>query len=232
MHKMIATTIFSIATLATLPLMSEKTLSLNETVQKKGGNLYQAKDFSYLLGKVKGLDDSLLKMHFTLYQGYVKNGNALLEQINNLLKDSKELSYEFGALKRRVGWELDGMYLHELYFANLGGSAPLNKGNLYQAITNQFGDFETWKKDFIATGSMRGIGWVVLYQDPKDKRLINTWINEHDVGHLAGGVPLLVMDVFEHAYMTQFGLDKAKYISVFFDNINWSEVEKRYEKKP
>ena len=121
------------------------------------------------------------------------------------------------------------MRLHEFYFDNLGGKDALDKSApLYQRIAKDFGSYDAWKKNFIATGLIRGIGWVILYRDPQTGRLFNTWINEHHVGHLAGGAPLLVMDVFEHAYITQYGLDRAKYISAFFDNIDWAKVGKRY----
>ena len=188
---------------------------------------FQPKDYSYLYG-MQGFSDALLKMHFQLYQGYVKNTNLLLARLRELEMQDKDLTLDYGALKRRLGWEFDGMRLHELYFENLGGKEGLDKSSpLYQRIFKDFGSFESWKKSFIATGMMRGIGWVVLYRDPISNRLFNTWINEHDLGHLAGGVPLLVMDVFEHAYITQYGLDKGKYIQAFFDNIQWEKVEKR-----
>jgi Fe-Mn family superoxide dismutase len=185
---------------------------------------YIPKNYSYLIGS-PGFSDELLEMHFKLYEGYVKNTNELLSKI----QETDPNTYEFGALKRRLGWEFDGMRLHELYFGNLGGKSSLSKKtSLHSAIASQFGGFNKWKKEFIATGMMRGIGWSVLYLDLQEGRLINTWINEHDVGHLAGGKPILIMDVFEHAYMPQYGLDKAKYIEAFFNNINWDEVAKRY----
>lgn len=189
---------------------------------------YQAKDYSSLLG-MPGFSDHLLKMHFQLYQGYVKNVNLLLGKIRDLSMQDKNSSYEDGALKRRLSWELDGMRLHEFYFENLGGKENFDKASpIYQRLLKDFGSYEEWKKDFIATGMIRGIGWVILYRDPKSGRLLNLWINEHDVGHLAGGDPLLVMDVFEHAYMPEYGLDKDKYIDAFFNNINWKVVTKRY----
>jgi len=168
-------------------------------------------------------------MHFKLYEGYVKNANDLLAKLEALGSSGQSGSYEYGALKRRFGWEFDGMRLHELYFGNLGGNGQIDpKGGLIAVLTSQFGSFDSWKRDFIATGSMRGIGWAVLYLDPVQGRLVNAWINEHDVGHLAGGTPILIMDVFEHAYMPQYGLDKAKYIEAFFKNIDWSAPESRY----
>lgn len=189
---------------------------------------YMPKDYAYLYG-MAGFSDAQLKMHFQLYQGYVKNTNLLLARLRELELQDKDQTYDYGALKRRLGWEWDGMRLHELYFENLGGHDPLDKSDpLFQKILKDFGTYELWKKNFVSTGLIRGIGWVVLYCDPLTGRLFNTWINEHDVGHLAGGQPLLVMDVFEHAYITQYGLDRAKYIDAFFNNINWEAVSKRY----
>lgn len=189
---------------------------------------YRAKDYAYLYN-MSGFSDALLKMHFQLYQGYVKNTNLLLARLKELEMQDKDLSYDYGALKRRLGWEWDGMRLHELYFDNLGGNTPLDKSDpLFQKIIKDFGSYEMWKKNFISTGLIRGIGWVILYCDPQTGRLMNTWINEHDVGHLSGGAPLLIMDVFEHAYITQYGLDRGKYISAFFENINWIKVSERY----
>ena len=192
---------------------------------------YEARNFDHLLGHVEGLNDDLLKMHFKLYQGYVTNANLLLEKTASLGKEGKTTGPEFAELKRRLGWEFDGMLLHELYFENLGGGKQsLNEDSpLMQKMIADFGSYEAWKNDFVATGAMRGIGWVILYLDPKLGRLINTWINEHDVGHLAGGIPLLVMDVFEHAYITQFGLDRAAYIKIFFNNIDWDVVVARFK---
>jgi superoxide dismutase, Fe-Mn family len=196
----------------------------NRTVQTE----YSAKDYSYLFG-IAGFSDALLKLHFQLYQGYVKNSNLLLARFKELESQDKELSYDYGALKRRFSWEYNGMRLHEYYFESLGGSEPLDKASeLYQKLSKDFGSYEAWKKNFIATGMMRGIGWVILYRDLQTGRLFNTWINEHDLGHLAGGEPILVMDVFEHAYITQYGLDRSKYIAAFFENLDWEKISKRF----
>lgn len=88
-------------------------------------------------------------------------------------------------------------------------------------------DYESWEKDFKATGTMRGIGWVVLYQDIINGKLINFWINEHDVSHPVGCNPMLIMDVFEHAFMLDYGLKRVDYIEAFFKNINWKAAEAR-----
>lgn len=184
---------------------------------------YGAKDFSRLKG-MAGFSDQALELHFTLYQGYVKNTNALLENLSKIAPNTPA----YAEMKRRLGWEFDGMRLHELYFGNLGGNgqiAPDSK--IAKLLTEQFGSVESWASDFKATGAMRGIGWVVLYEDPVTGRLLNAWINEHDVGHLAGGRPLLIMDVFEHAFIPDYGLKKGDYIEAFFKNIDWKAVESR-----
>jgi superoxide dismutase, Fe-Mn family len=190
---------------------------------------YVARDYSKLIG-MQGFSETLLKNHFTLYQGYVTNTNKVLDSLDQMLRDNKAGLPEYSELKRRLGWEFNGMRLHELYFDNLGGRSPLNKnGKLAQKLIDNFGSIENWEKDFKATGSMRGIGWCVLYQDTSDGRLINFWINEHDVSHPAGCNPILIMDVFEHAYLTDYALKRADYIEAFMKNANWSMAENRIE---
>jgi len=188
---------------------------------------YKAKEYARLIG-MAGFSEALLNNHFTLYQGYVTNSNKLLDSLEQLLKEEKTATPEFAELKRRLGWEFNGMRLHEYYFDNLGGTAPLDVGgSLGKKLAESFGSVAAWEKDFRATGAMRGIGWTVLYQDTADGRLINFWINEHDAGHPAGCSPLLVMDVFEHAFILDYGLKRADYIEAFFKNIAWKVVEGR-----
>ncbi len=184
---------------------------------------YQAKDYSYLIG-IDGFSETLLKNHFTLYQGYVNNTNKLMELLSSKTKDAT--NPEYAELKRRFGFEFNGMRLHEYYFENL-----ICPTTMPEAVTRKlgeaFGSYEAWEQDFKATGSMRGIGWAILYQDNVTGQLFNQWINEHETGHLAGCKPILVMDVFEHAFMTDYGLKRADYIAAFFKNVNWEIVEKR-----
>ena len=188
---------------------------------------YEAKDYRSLIG-IKGFSEALLKNHFTLYQGYVTNTNKVMGLLDEILKADKTGAPEYAELKRRLGWEFNGMRLHEYYFDNLGGDGNLDTGGkLAQAINEDCGGYASWEKDFKAIGTMRGIGWTVLYQDSVNRRLFNMWINEHDVGHPAGCSPILVMDVFEHAFMLDYGLKRADYIEAFFNNIDWNEAEKR-----
>ena len=188
---------------------------------------YIAKDFSNLIG-MDGFSETLLNNHFTLYQGYVTNTNKLIELLSSMLREGKVATPEYSELKRRMGFEFNGMRLHEYYFGNLGGKKAMEKsGKLAKKLAEDFGSYDDWEKDFKSTGMMRGIGWVILYQDNVNGKLFNQWINEHEVGHFAGCLPILVMDVFEHAYMTDYGLKRASYIEAFFNNINWSVVEGR-----
>jgi Fe-Mn family superoxide dismutase len=187
---------------------------------------YMSKDYGSLIG-MQGFSETLLKNHFTLYQGYVTNTNKLTDSLTAMLKDGKTGQPEYSELKRRMGFEFNGMRLHELYFDNLGGKSLLEKTSKFsQKVSAAYGMYETWEADFKAVGAMRGIGWAVLYQD-WNGQLFNQWINEHESGHLAGCTPILVMDVFEHAYMIDYGLKRADYITAFFRNINWDNVEKR-----
>lgn len=193
--------------------------------------MYQAQNFKHLLG-LKGLSDTLLTNHFTLYEGYVANINKLNDTLVELEKNDKFGTPEFAEMNRRFGWEWNGMRLHELYFGNLTKeSKTLGDETLKEKMAKEWGSFEIWEKDFRAMGAMRGVGWVVLYYDAQAEMFFNVWVNEHDAGHLSGATPLLVMDVFEHAFMLDYGTKRADYIDVFFRSINWTAVEKRLADK-
>ena len=187
---------------------------------------YEAKNFDHLLG-TQGFSDQLLRNHLILYQGYVTNTNKLIEMLDKMQPGT----LDYSELQRRLGWEFNGMKLHELYFGNMvkGGKAPNMKSLFFKALTKQYGSFENWMKNFKAVGAMRGIGWTVLVFDPQIKEFFNIWVNEHDVGHLIGTNQLLIMDVFEHAFMIDYGLKRADYIEAFFKAINWDEVNKRFK---
>ena len=188
---------------------------------------YEAKDYNKLIG-MEGFSETLLKNHFTLYQGYVTNANKVMDILASMQKEGKIGTPEYAELKRRMGFEFNGMRLHEYYFENLGGKGgPDKSGKLARKLAEDFGSYEDWEKDFKGTGAMRGIGWAILYQDNVTGKLINQWINEHETGHFAGCTPVLVMDVFEHAFITDYGLKRADYIESFIKNINWQVVENR-----
>ena len=188
---------------------------------------YEAKDYAKLIG-MEGFSDTLLNNHFTLYKGYVTNTNKVMDTLAAMLKDGKVGTPEYAELKRRLGWEFNGMRLHEYYFENLGGKQSLDPaGKLGKRLIEDFVSYEAWLQDFKGTGAMRGIGWTILYQDNMSGKLFNQWINEHDMGHPAGCMPVLVLDVFEHAFMLDYGLKRADYIEAFCKNVDWSVVESR-----
>lgn len=189
---------------------------------------YTAKKFDHLLG-LAGFSESLMNNHFTLYEGYVKNTNALTERLKVLAEKGEFSLPEFAELKRRFGWEWNGMRMHELYFGNMTKEATaLSSSVLRNKLEEIYGSYELWEKNFVATGSMRGIGWVVLTHDLQSGKLYNTWINEHDLGHLIGTTPLLVMDVFEHAFVLDYGTKRADYIAAFLKAIDWPVVQERF----
>ena len=191
---------------------------------------YEKKNFEHLLG-MPGFSDDLLNIHLGLYEGYVKNVQKASEAITKLAEGDKLDTPEFAELKRRFGWEWNGMRLHEYYFSNLTTEAQKNsEGSTFgMQVKKDFGSFGNWEKDFRATGAMRGIGWVILYFDQAAKKLFNVWINEHDAGHFAGAAPILVMDAFEHAYMTDYGSKRADYIEAFMRAVDWEVVGNRYD---
>jgi len=187
---------------------------------------YTAKNYSRLLG-TEGFSEKLLKTHFKLYEGYV----AHLNQMILFLNESDKSTQEYEEIKRRFAWEYNGMRLHEAYFGNLkkdSDELDLNS-SLAQQIAKDFGSMDEWENDFRAVAGMRGVGWAVLAWDPESRRFFNVWIDEHATGHLVYSVPLLVCDVFEHAYLTDYGIDRKTYMEAFMRAIDWEEVQKRYD---
>ena len=194
---------------------------------------YNARQFD--LSNLTGISDETLEMHFKLYEGYVKETNKLNEKIAEFIKDSKvdqEEFAEYSELNRRRGFEYNGMVLHEYYFDNLkrgGGTGdPTGTSAFRKAAEESFGNYDIWKADFVGTGKMRGVGWAICYEDPTKGQLSNHWITLHETGNVAGYTPILVMDVWEHAFILDYKpADRPKYIEAFFSNIDWNAVEKR-----
>ncbi|MBY0450399.1 MAG: superoxide dismutase [Cyanobacteria bacterium] len=189
---------------------------------------YEAK--TYTLQGLDGISQEQLEQHYKLYSGYVNNTNIINEKLSELLRNGQVGTPEYNELKRRFGFEYSGMRLHEFYFGNMranGGS--LSEGSrLYKKLVEDFGSFANWENDFKATGKMRGIGWAVLYQDPFNGRLQNFWVSDHENGHPAGFQPILVMDVWEHAFTVDYKpTEKPNYIDAFFKNIDWDAAESR-----
>jgi len=190
---------------------------------------YKVKVFD--LKGLKGISDLQIETHLELYVGYVRNTNALNEQLADLVHEGKAGTPAYSELTRRLGFEYNGMRLHELYFENLTSEfmGPSSGHPLYAELARHFRNFEAWRRDFISVASMRGVGWAILYQDPETARLSNHWITLHEHGHPAGFRPLLVMDVWEHAFLVDYKpTERGRYIEAFFANVNWPRIEGRF----
>ncbi|HEX8458127.1 MAG TPA: Fe-Mn family superoxide dismutase [Pyrinomonadaceae bacterium] len=197
-----------------------------------GSNTYKPKQFD--LSGLNGISDRTLELHFKLYEGYVKETNNLTERIAKFLEDGKVDQDEMPAyseLTRRLGFEYNGMVLHEYYFGNMrrqGTGDPAKDSNFLRAAEASFGSYDIWKADFVGIGKMRGVGWAMCYQNPANGRLSNHWITLHETGNVSGFTPVLVMDVWEHAFLLDYmPAERPKYIEAFFSNIDWDAVEKR-----
>jgi Fe-Mn family superoxide dismutase len=190
---------------------------------------YEPRKFD--LQGLQGISDETIEMHFKLYAGYVKNTNTLTARIDEFLKDGKVDQEEMPAyseLTRRLGFEYNGMVLHEYYFENLTRSAGQQPGSAFrERAERSFGSFDVWKADFVGIGNMRGVGWAVCYENPANGRLSNHWITLHQNGNVAGFRPIVVMDVWEHAYLLDHGTDRAKYVEAFFANVAWPVADTR-----
>ncbi len=189
---------------------------------------------SFPLSGLTGISDKTLEMHFKLYEGYVKETNRLSARIAEFLADGSvdhEEMPAYAEITRRLGFEYNGMVLHELYFGNMrrhGGGEPSPRSPLREAVETHFGSWDLWKTDFVSIGKMRGVGWAICYQNPETGRLSNHWITLHEIGNVAGFRPILVMDVWEHAFLLDYPpSERSRYIDAFFSNIAWEAVVKR-----
>lgn len=189
----------------------------------------QYNEQSFALPKMDGLSEQQIDVHLKLYAGYVKNVNAIMAKIEEYKQDSEKNALALSELKRRFGFEFNGMRLHELYFEALGGNGQMS-GPLADALAQQWGSVEAWQAEFRAMGLMRGIGWVLLTYDPKGQMFHNVWVSDHELGHLATLPVLMAMDMWEHAFMVDYvPAQKSDYISAFLLNLNWQTVENRFQ---
>src|ERR1700686_195719 len=190
---------------------------------------YKPKTFD--LSGLTGISDHTLEVHFGLYAGYVKNTNLLNEQLVELLHGGKTATPAYAEMTRRLGFEYNGMVLHEWYFGNMKpatGGEISSSSALGRSIGESFGDIATWKQDFSAVGAMRGVGWAVTYLDPATGRLSNHWITLHEDGNIAGFKPIIVMDVWEHAFLLDYKpAERPKYIESFLANLDVAAAEAR-----
>ncbi len=194
-------------------------------------DMKQFEEKKFTLGDLQGLSAKQLDEHLKLYAGYVKHANLINEKIAELKQDAEKNAYLLGELKRRFGFEFDGMRMHEYYFESFenGAHEADESSVLGSALSKQFGGFDQWLGEFKAVGLTRGIGWAVLYYDPRSDMLMNAWVGDHELGQLAGVNIVLAMDMWEHAYMVDYTPSEKKlYVEAFFKNLNWGVVGERF----
>jgi Fe-Mn family superoxide dismutase len=192
--------------------------------------IYDIKPMSFDPKAIKGLSEKILVSHYeNNYSGAVKRLNAITTQLAEL-DFSKAPVFMINGLKREELIAANSMILHEVYFDGLGGGgAP--SGGLADAITRDFGSVERWRTEFAAMGKAEGggSGWVILSYSPRDKRLVNQWAADHTTT-LAGGRPVLVLDMYEHAYHMDFGAKAAAYVDAYMEAIRWDSAVKLYDR--
>ena len=187
--------------------------------------MYQSKSFDHLKG-LSGISDGQLAEHLELYAGYVKQVNGLTKELAEMQNEKHESGKDFGLAEgtRRLAYEYDGMVLHEQYFGNLkpgGAPRPSERQPCGRGLVQAYGSIERWQENFKTLGGMRGVGWVILFQDPLTGGLTNYWVSLHQDGIPARCRPLLVMDVWEHAFMRDYrASERLRYVDAFFTNID------------
>lgn len=187
-------------------------------------NKYQSKQFS--IGTLKGISQKTIEEHIKLYEGYVSNLNKIFEIIENNTSDP----YAISEARRRLSFEFNGMKNHEYYFSQLEGvPTPIsNESKLNKIIEEQWGSFDKWLNEFKSLAITRGIGWAILYYDPQEKKLINSWVDEQHLGQLNGCHTILALDMWEHSFVADYQPSgKKQYVEDFFSNLNWTNVEDR-----
>ena len=193
---------------------------------------YVTKTFN--LSALEGLSEKQINVHLALYEGYVKHVNLIMEKIRALKEvDVEGNAYRIAELRRRFAFEFDGMRMHEYYFEQFEGSqTSLTTGSaLGKAVAEKYGE-QGLVAHIQEVARSRGIGWVVVYSDSVAKTLHTVFVNDHEVGQLAGLPIVLALDLWEHAYMVDYvPAEKKNYVDAFFANLNWGVMEKRFEAK-
>ena len=190
---------------------------------------YQAKPMPFDPKSITGISEKVLVSHYeNNYVGAVKRLNAIGTQLAEL-DFAKAPNFVVNGLKREELVASNSMILHEIYFDGLGGGTKPG-GALADAIARDFGSLERWRAEFSAMGKAEGggSGWVILAYSPRDKRLVNQWAADHTTT-LAGGRPVLVLDMYEHAYHMDYGAAAARYVDIYMEAIRWDNAAKLYE---
>ena len=192
---------------------------------------YEVKTFD--LPELKGLSEKQIAAHLGLYKGYVTHINHLREQVKDLMDtDAEKYAYAIAELRRRLGFEFNGMRMHEYYFSQFekGASEIDNDCTLAKAVSEKYGSWEKFIAHFTTVGMTRGIGWTILYADPESHTVHTAWISDHELGQLGGLPIILAMDMWEHAFMVDYlPSEKKSYIEAFLANTNWNVPTERFD---
>lgn len=176
-----------------------------------------------------GISDKQIDEHWKLYEGYVSNTNTLIKQLKDMREGGEGANPLFADRRRRLGFEMCGMLVHDYYFGNLkAGVKHEGAKEFHRVVSGKFGSFDAWLADFKAAGATRGVGHAICYHDPLTGDVNNHFIELHNDGHMPGYQILLSMDVWEHAFLIDYGpTERGKYIEAFMANVNWDMVEER-----
>ena len=180
--------------------------------------------------ELRGISQKTMEIHWgKLYQGYVKKWLEIQEKLRTVDKSLANATFsEFRELKLEETFAANAIILHEAYFDVLGGEGK-PEGEIIKAIEKDFESFEKWQKEFKDLG-LSARGWVILVFDFNDGKLRNYLVDAHNLQGIWGASPILVLDMYEHAYFIDFGSDKKLYLEAFFQNLNWSTANKKYLK--
>ena len=193
----------------------------------------EAKKFSDKLFSMKGISKKTIEEHLKLYQGYVNKYNEIQERLVALKdEDYAKANQVFSSireLKVELSFAWGGVINHEIYFSHLGGKGGTANSELLNQIIKDFGSFDAFKKDLKATG-ISARGWVFTGWNKREGRLFNYLSDSQNTYMMWGVKPILALDTYEHAYFIDFGVNRGGYIDVFFENLDWPSVEKRFDK--
>jgi Fe-Mn family superoxide dismutase len=182
---------------------------------------------------LKGISRKTIEEHLKLYAGYVKHATVVAEQIADLTRTNAEkYTYAINELRRRFGFEFNGMRNHEVYFRSFenGPKALSPESGLAKALGQGWSSFDVWLAEFKAIALTRGIGWAMLYYDPASKQLLNAWVDEQHLGQLQNCALILGLDMWEHSFVADYQPSgKKQYVEDFFANLNWSVIERNFE---
>jgi len=183
--------------------------------------------------KMAGFSEKSISEHIKLYQGYVNKYNEIMEKIESMSIDEAKAGNatfsQIRELKVELTFAIGGIKNHEIYFDNLGGSGGKPTGKLLKQIEHDFGSFEKWEAEFKGTAASAR-GWAWLAWDNDMKRLFNVIGDSQNTFPVWNSTPILALDMYEHAYWLDFQTNRAGYIEAFFKNLDWKNVEKRFEK--